>query len=116
MHVGDAVPRVAPSADMADVLLEMTSKGFGMTGVVEGETLVGVVTDGDLRRNMTDLMARTALEVATTDPKTVQSDVLASEALATMNETKISALFVLDAVGHVAGVLHIHDCLRAGVA
>lgn len=116
MHTGDSIPTVRPDAAMGDVLLEMTSKGFGMAGVVDEGTLVGIVTDGDLRRNLTDLMSRTAGEVATPDPKTVQRDILASEALNIMNTVKISALFVLDTTGAVVGVLHIHDLLRAGVA
>ncbi len=116
MHTGDAIPTVRPDAAMGDVLLEMTSKGFGMAGVVEDGTLVGIVTDGDLRRNLTDLMSRTAGEVATPNPKTVQRDILASEALNVLNTAKISALFVLDDTGAVVGVLHIHDLLRAGVA
>ena len=116
MHTGDAIPTVRPDAPMGDVLLEMTSKGFGMAGVVQDGTLVGIVTDGDLRRNLTDLMSRTAAEVATPNPKTVQSDILASEALNVLNTAKISALFVLDATDAVVGVLHIHDLLRAGVA
>lgn len=116
MHIGDAIPTVRPEAAMGDVLLEMTSKGFGMAGVVADGKLVGVVTDGDLRRNLSDLMARTAAEVATPNPKTVQREILASEALNVLNTAQISALFVLDDTGVVVGVLHIHDLLRAGVA
>nr|WP_149757978.1 KpsF/GutQ family sugar-phosphate isomerase [Roseivivax sediminis] len=116
MHSGDAIPTVRPDAAMGEVLIEMTSKGFGMAGVIEDGKLIGVVTDGDLRRNLSDLMARSAGEVATLGPKTVQRDILASEALNIMNTSKISALFVLDVTGAVVGVLHIHDLLRAGVA
>lgn len=116
MHIGDAIPTVRPDTPMGDVLLEMTSKGFGMAGVVDDGQLIGVVTDGDLRRNLGDLMSHTAAEIATPDPKTVQRDILASEALNVLNSAKISALFVLDKTGAVVGVLHIHDLLRAGVA
>ncbi len=116
MHSGNAVPTVTQDMPMSDVLLEMTSKGFGMTGVIANDRLVGVVTDGDLRRNMADLMSYTAGDVATKNPKTVFSNALASEALNIMNTAKISALFVLDTDEKVVGVLHIHDCLRAGVA
>lgn len=116
MHSGTAIPMVSPQAAMGEVLLEMTSKGFGIASVIENGQLTGVVTDGDLRRNMYDLMARTAQEVATGSPKTVQPDVLASEALNIMTTSKISALFVLDRAGAVIGILHIHDLLRAGVA
>jgi arabinose-5-phosphate isomerase len=101
---------------MGDVLLEMTSKGFGMTGVIENEALVGVVTDGDLRRNLIDLMKHTAREVASPSPRTVKQGTLASEALKIMNDAKIGALFVVNDGGKVEGVLHLHDCLRAGVA
>jgi arabinose-5-phosphate isomerase len=116
MHSGDAIPKVAPSTAMGDVLLEMTSKGFGMAAVMEGDKLLGVVTDGDLRRNLVGLMERDAAEIATRSPKTVPCEMLASEALHIMNTTQISALFVLDAQETVVGVLHIHDLLRAGVA
>ncbi|MCH2163659.1 MAG: KpsF/GutQ family sugar-phosphate isomerase [Marinovum sp.] len=116
MHTGDAVPLVDEDAPMSDALLEMTSKGFGLTGVIADGVLSGVVTDGDLRRNMADLMIQTAGTVATRSPKMIQPEALASEALAAMNETKISALFVVNPDGKPLGVLHIHDCLRAGVA
>lgn len=116
MHSGAAVPQVTPDTPMGDVLLEMTSKGFGIAGVVENNRLLGVVTDGDLRRNLGDLMSRCASDVATPSPKTVQREVLASEALRVMNSAQITALFVLDEAQEVVGVLHLHDLLRAGVA
>jgi len=120
MHTGPAVPLVTPETPMSEALLEMTSKGFGIAGVADrlasGGHLKGVITDGDLRRNMADLMTRNAGEVATPNPKSVETGTLASEALHVMSETKIGALFVLTAEGQVAGILNIHDCLRAGVA
>ena len=75
-----------------------------------------MITDGDLRRNLGTLMERTAEEVATKSPKTVPIGALASEALKIMNDAKIGALFVVDEAGQVEGVLHLHDCLRAGIA
>ena len=93
----------------------MTAKGFGLAGLVEGGRLTGIITDGDLRRNMDGLMARNAGEVATRGPKVIRIRSLASEALHEMNSRKISALFVLDDEDRVAGLLHIQDCLRAGL-
>jgi arabinose-5-phosphate isomerase len=116
MHTGAAVPVVTPETPMSEALLEMTSKGFGIAGVTVDSHLKGVITDGDLRRNMADLMARSAGEVATPNPKSVETGTLASEALHVMSETKIGALFVVTGEGLVAGILNIHDCLRAGVA
>ena len=116
MHTGDALPLLAPDTPMREGLITMTSKGFGLAGVVADGRLIGIVTDGDLRRNLDDLFSRTAGEIATTTPKTMAPDQLASEALNVMNESKMSALFVVDDAGVPLGLIHIHDCLRAGVA
>lgn len=116
MHTGDAVPLLSPDTPMREGLLTMTAKGFGLAGVEEGGTLHGIITDGDLRRNLDRLMEATAIEVATRQPLTIRPGMLASEALKVMTERKISALFVVDEEMHVLGLLHIHDCLRAGVA
>lgn len=116
MHAGEAVPLVGPDTPMSDVLIEMTSKGFGIAGVVEDGRLTGAISDGDLRRNMDDLMRRRARDVATPDPKTVSTETLAVEALALMNHRKIGAVFVADPDGAPVGILHLHDCLRAGLA
>ena len=104
---------------MSEALLVMTQKGFGVVGVVDGAgRLVGIVTDGDLRRNMAGLLDRRAGEVMTENQRTIAPAALASEALGIMNERKITTLFAVDpaAPGKPAGVIHIHDCLRAGVA
>ena len=95
----------------------MTAKGFGCVGVVgAGGDLQGIVTDGDLRRHMSaDLTTRHVADVMTTGAKVIQPEMLASEALHIMNENKITNVFVV-ADGRPVGVLHIHDCLRAGVA
>lgn len=116
MHTGAEVPLVAVDLGMGEALLEMSSKGFGVTAVLEGARLFGIVTDGDLRRNMGDLMARTAGQVATRDPVTVTPDTLAASALATMQEHKITVLMVCDEAARPVGILHLHDLLRAGVA
>lgn len=119
MHQGAEIPLVEASAPMSEALLVMTQKGFGVVGVVDGAgRLVGIVTDGDLRRNMAGLLDRRAGEVMTENPRTIAPAALASEALGIMNERKITTLFAVDpaAPGKPAGVIHIHDCLRAGVA
>jgi arabinose-5-phosphate isomerase len=117
MHGPDDLPLVAEGTAMEEVLLVMTARGFGVAGVLDGAgRLAGVITDGDLRRNMAGLMTRLAGAVATRHPVTVTPETLAAEALAIMNARKISALFVIDAAGLPRGILHIHDCLRAGVA
>src|SRR5690606_646411 len=109
-------PVVGTGTPMGETLLEMTNKGFGIACVTRDGRLVGVISDGDLRRNMNGLMGKTAGEVATRRPKTVPPDMLAAEAVRVMDEAKITALVVIDADGALLGVLRIHDCLRAGVA
>ena len=109
------VPTVGPDTPMPEALLTMTSAGFGIAVVVEDGALCGIVTDGDLRRNMADLMSRTAGQVATPNPVSVGPDTLAARALAMMNARKINALIVCEGTAPV-GILRIHDLLRAGVA
>ncbi|UOA29045.1 KpsF/GutQ family sugar-phosphate isomerase [Pseudosulfitobacter sp. DSM 107133] len=116
MHGGDEIPVLQEDAPMQDVLMAMTSKGFGIGVLVKDGALTGVITDGDLRRNMVGLMDRTAAEIANPDPLTVAPECLAPEALAILNERKINVLLVADAQRRPLGVLHIHDLLRAGVA
>ncbi|MHA7874972.1 KpsF/GutQ family sugar-phosphate isomerase [Roseivivax sp.] len=116
MHRGAALPIVAPETPMGETLLEMTAKGFGVAAVVAEGRLEGVITDGDLRRNLDGLMGRTAGEVATSTPTTITPDALLVEALGLMNSRKISALFAVEEDGTLSGLVHIHDALRAGVA
>lgn len=116
MHKGDALPVVHDQTPMSDTLLEMTAKGFGVAAVIENGKLIGVITDGDLRRNMDVLMSRTAGQVATRNPRSISPQALLPEALAVMNANKISALFAVDESGTLQGLVHIHDILRAGVA
>lgn len=118
MHGGDTVPLVGEETPMSDALLTISQKGFGVVGVVDdNHHLKGIVTDGDLRRHMEGLLDRTAGDVMTTGPRTIGPDQLAEEAVALMNDHKITCLFVVDPAGsnRVTGILHIHDCLRAGL-
>jgi arabinose-5-phosphate isomerase len=117
MHAGDAVPLRPLGTRMSDALVEMSSKGFGCVGIVDARGhIVGIVTDGDLRRHMRpDLMTALVDDVMTKSPKTIGRDLLASEALEMLNSSKITALIVTDAKKPV-GIVHLHDILRAGVA
>lgn len=115
MHGREAVPLVRLDAPMQEVVLTMTAGGFGVTGVVDAQgKLAGVVTDGDLRRNIVGLLDRVAGDVATRHPVTVTPQTLAAEALAMVNKSKISVLFVCDD-GRPVGIVHLHDLLRIGV-
>ncbi len=117
MHSGDALPIVKPDMLMSDTLIEMTAKHFGCVAVTDDKTkLLGVITDGDLRRNMTDdLIKKAARDIMTTGAKTITANALAVEALGIMNSKAITSLFVVDTDGHIDGIIHIHDCLRAGI-
>jgi arabinose-5-phosphate isomerase len=119
MHVGDEIPRVTLASRMSDVLIEMTAKRLGVTAVIDDDRrLVGVVTDGDLRRALgggADVMTRSAADVMAQRPKTIAADALAASAVAIMERHAITVLFVLDADARLAGVIHLHDLLRAGV-
>jgi arabinose-5-phosphate isomerase len=119
MHVGDEIPVVSEDTPMGDALLAMTAKSFGCVGVVDGAgRLAGIITDGDLRRHISDdLLARRAGEIMTPSPKAIDPQSLASEALHVMNaaDRPVTNLFVVEN-GRPVGILHIHDCLRAGVA
>ena len=116
MHGTDKMPFVAPDTSMQDTLLEMTSKGFGVAVVLDNGRVSGVISDGDLRRHMHHLMDKTASEIASPDPITVQRDLFAADALRIMNDHKIGVLVVVDADGLPQGIFHIQDLLRAGVA
>ena len=118
MHDKADTPLVAAAVHMSEAILVMTAKSFGCVGVCSPEgRLIGVITDGDLRRHMSDsLLARTVAQVMHSAPKTVTAGALAAEALGLMNRTAITSLFVVDEGGRPTGFLHMHDCLRAGVA
>ena len=118
-RVGDLMhedmPLVPETAPMAEALLTISRKGFGVTGVTDGEgRLVGIITDGDLRRHMQGLLDHTAGEVMTRSPRTIAPDALAEAALAQMQDSKITSLFAVQG-DRPRGILHIHDCLRAGM-
>ena len=116
MHSGDSLPLVGLEAPMPEAILSMSESSFGVTGVVDAQgLLVGVISDGDLRRNMHGLMDRTAGEVATMSPVTTAPNTAAAEAVALMNKRKIYTLFVTEADRVPVGILRLHDCLRAGV-
>jgi len=119
MHVGAAIPLVGQSTSMREVVLEMTSKRLGVTGVVdEAGRLVGVITDGDLRRGLErrgDILALTAADLMTRNPKVVEADTLGAKAVAVMEAHAITSLFIVDDDGFPAGIIHLHDLLRAGV-
>ena len=117
MHGGMELPLAAETDSMAHVLVVMTEKRFGCAGIVDAQgALVGIVTDGDLRRHMGDgLLQQSAATIMTRKPLTVASRVLAAEALRILNETKRTQLFAVED-GKPVGILHIHDLLQAGVA
>ena len=117
MHAGDDLPLVAANAAMAEALIVMTAKRLGCVGATDAQgALVGIVTDGDLRRHMGGgLLQRPVSEIMSSDPVTIHAGALGAEAVHLMNERQITNLFVIEAKRPV-GVVHIHDCLRAGLA
>ncbi|MHB8622726.1 MAG: KpsF/GutQ family sugar-phosphate isomerase [Sulfuricaulis sp.] len=119
MHSGGAIPKVTEDASLRDALLEMTGKGLGMTGVVNsGGQLVGIFTDGDLRRMLNrgvDVYSASIADVMTRHPKTTHADRLAAETIQLMRSLKINGLFVVDNDNRVVGALNMHDLFRAGV-
>jgi len=119
MHTGDGVPRVADSATLSEALMEMTRKSLGMTGVVDaGGRVVGIFTDGDLRRTLegqVDARRTPIVDVMTPRCVTVDAEMLCAEALKIMEQRAINALLVVDAEGRLEGAMNMHDLLRAGV-
>jgi arabinose-5-phosphate isomerase len=117
MHRGDRLPLTAGDVMMAEAIVVMTEKALGCLGVVDEDgRLAGIITDGDLRRNMGNgLLERRTGEIMTAGPKTVSPELLASAALEMINSSSITALFVVED-GRPVGIIHIHDLLRAGVA
>jgi arabinose-5-phosphate isomerase len=116
MHAGDALPRVTPQTKMADVIYEMSRKKLGVTAVVERGKLVGIISDGDLRRLLEkrgkDVMDLSAGEAMTRGPKTIGAGEFAATALALMEEKKITSLMVVDGAGKLEGIVHLHDLWR----
>src|SRR6516225_12116288 len=112
MHSGDAVPRVSRETRMPDVIYEMSRKGLGITTVVENNRLLGVISDGDLRRLLEkrhDILSLTAGECMTENPKTIAASEFATSALNIMEQKKITSLIVTNKSGEVQGVIHLHD-------
>ena len=116
MHKEDEVPVTKKDSLMSDVIIQMTTKSFGCVAVLdERKLLAGIITDGDLRRHMSDkLLQQLAEDVMTPGPKSIRPIALASEAVAVMNELEITNLFVTEKKS-VVGIIHIHDCLMAGI-
>lgn len=118
MHRGDAIPLVRQDAGMSDALMEISGKGFGVTGVTDEQgRLVGIITNGDLSRHMDGLMTLFARDVMTANPVTIGPEALAEKAMGLMNAKQITCLMVVDPADPdmPAGVLNIHDCLRVGL-
>ncbi len=120
MHTGDEIPRVDLGTTMREALFEITSKQLGFTTVQDGDgRLLGIITDGDLRRSLekvSDPLSLTAGEVMTHSPKVINADALAAKALQLMESNKIMNLVIVDSEDRVAGVIHMHDILKAGIA
>jgi len=121
MHTGDEIPIASTETPMSEALVTMTAKRKGCVGILDAEgRLSGIITDGDLRRHMDrNLLTRMAGELMTRNPQTIRPQALAAEAVALMSQREITSLFVVDGGGardNLVGILHMHDCLKAGVA
>ena len=119
-RVGDLMhaemPLIPETAPMSEAILAISAMGFGVTGVTDAQgRLSGIITDGDLRRHMEGLLDHRAGEVMTRNPRVIAPDALAEAALAQMQDRQITCLFAVDEGGRPLGILHIHDCLRAGM-
>lgn len=122
MHGVEYLPVVAPDTPMEDVIIEMTAQGFGIAGVIDAERrLVGIITDGDLRRHFQMLLTAKAKDVMTTDPRLIPSSMPAEDAIKFLSESKITCAFVVDDSDGLAkdvpvGIIHLHDFLRIGLS
>ncbi|HCM84367.1 MAG TPA: KpsF/GutQ family sugar-phosphate isomerase [Alphaproteobacteria bacterium] len=117
MHPQNELPLCAVDTPMGNVVVLMSEKGFGCVGITKKDKLVGIITDGDLRRHMRDDLMRVAAEkIMTANPKTISPDALVAEALSTMQQRNITSLFAVNADNVPLGIIHIHDLLRAGIA
>lgn len=114
MHTGSALPIVTPSDPMQEVVIEMSSKGFGAAIVCDGNKIIGMITDGDMRRNVDRLWKSCAKDLVLGIPRTIPAETAVPDALQMMNEGGITSIIVTDVGGLLQGFLHIHDCLRAG--
>jgi arabinose-5-phosphate isomerase len=113
MHTGDAIPRVAPSTPMIEVIYEMSRKGLGITAVTDADALIGIISDGDLRRLLEhrgkDVLDLTAGQCMTANPRTISADAFAAQALDLMEQKKITSLMVVAEGKQLQGVVHLHD-------
>jgi arabinose-5-phosphate isomerase len=113
MHTGDAIPRVAPSTPMIEVIYEMSRKGLGITAVTDADALIGIISDGDLRRLLErrgkDVLDLTAGQCMTANPRTISADAFAAQALDLMEQKKITSLMVVGEGNQLQGVIHLHD-------
>ena len=110
------MPLCAPEANFSEIVEQITSGGFGCCGVIENQRLIGIITDGDIRRALaSDEAGQTAETLMTRNPRTIQEDGLAAEALSMLSEHKITALFIVNAEQVPVGLIHVHDCLAIGV-
>jgi arabinose-5-phosphate isomerase len=113
MHTGDAIPRVAPATPMIEVIYEMSRKGLGVTAVTEGDKLIGILSDGDLRRLLEqrgkDALELTAAQCMTVNPRTIAPTAFAAQALDLMEQRKITSLMVVSDGNTLEGVVHLHD-------
>ena len=119
MHTGDELPLVPASASLREAIVSMSSHRFGITGICESGKLIGCLTDGDLRRVMESGHVDLEVDVSTLmhpSPRTIEADLLASEAVRMMEEHKVTVLFIIDGSAAPTGVVHMHDLLKAGVA
>lgn len=113
MHTGSAIPRVAPSTPMIEVIYEMSRKGLGITAITQGDALLGIISDGDLRRLLEhrgkDVLDLTADQCMTRNPRTISPDAFAAQALDFMEQKKITSLMVVSEANLLQGVVHLHD-------
>ena len=118
MRQGQEIPLVNENEKMSELLIEMTSKHLGCTGVTNNnDEIIGIITDGDLRRHLGDnFLNHNAKEVMTPNPKSISQNTLAVEAIAIMNKHSITSIFVLDENNKALGILHLQDCLKMGVS
>jgi arabinose-5-phosphate isomerase len=116
MRTGDALPLVDPEASMSDLVVTMSEKSLGVAVLSREGEIAGIITDGDLRRNAGRLWDVRPAEIATRDPVRVAPDMLVTDAMELMSRRKITACLVADETGRLAGILHIHDCIRSGAA
>lgn len=116
MREGELIPAVTPETSLAEAIIEITSKGCGCAGIFEGAMLVGIITDGDLRRHLKrGILNKKAYDIMSQNPKTIHPNAIIDEAVAKMNRNCITSLFVVDG-DRTVGIIHLHDCLKTGAS